>query len=71
MLISFTGKSIVPEYGDLTLADGKGFQAESVLGKNGEFYLENIPAGRYRATVIFRQGNAPSNLRRRRRMRCS
>ena len=56
ILINLAGKSIVPEYGDLTLAGGDGFSAESVLGKNGEFYLENVPAGKYRAHVVFRQG---------------
>jgi outer membrane usher protein len=42
--------TIVPAYGQLALtANGKLF--ESPIGRQGEFYLENLPAGRHSATV--------------------
>jgi outer membrane usher protein len=60
---TFTGRivltdgdaSVPPEYGTLTivLPDGA---AESPLSKEGEFYLMNVPPGRYRALAISGQG---------------
>ena len=42
--------TIVPAYGQLALtANGKLF--ESPIGRQGEFYLENLPTGRHSATV--------------------
>jgi outer membrane usher protein len=44
----------IPAYGQFTLsANGKQF--DSPIGKQGEFYLENLPAGRYAATVQYRE----------------
>ena len=45
---------IVPVYGQLTLA-AEGQTYESPIGRAGEFYLENLPSGRYNATVLFDQ----------------
>jgi outer membrane usher protein len=43
-------REAVPAYGQLTLtAPGKSY--ESPLGKEGEFYFENVPAGVYQALL--------------------
>ena len=48
-----SNQSIIPAYGQLTLtANGKQF--ESPVGKQGEFYLENVPPGRHRAIVEYK-----------------
>jgi outer membrane usher protein len=44
------GQSMVPQYGALTVETG-GTRHESPLGKNGEFYFENIPAGVHSGTI--------------------
>lgn len=44
------GKLIFPSYGELLLtANGK--QLESPIGRDGEFYLENVPVGKHRVVV--------------------
>ncbi len=43
-------REIVPAYGTLTLSAG-GKRIESPIGSQGEFFLENVPAGRYDALV--------------------
>ena len=46
-------QSVIPAYGQLTVtAHGKPF--ESPVGKQGEFYLENIPPGRHAAIVEYK-----------------
>jgi outer membrane usher protein len=46
----------VPAYGELSLiANGKLF--ESPIGRQGEFYLENLPAGRYSAKIEHKEGS--------------
>ena len=45
---------LVPAYGQLTVA-ADGGTYESPVGAQGEFYLENVPAGRYRATLLYQQ----------------
>jgi len=49
------GATVVPQYGDLTLY-GKSDHFESALGLDGEFYLENVPSGAYRAHAVFKEG---------------
>jgi outer membrane usher protein len=49
------GKTIVPSYGELQIAGGT-YTNRSDIGQNGEFYLENVPAGSYQAHVLFAQG---------------
>jgi outer membrane usher protein len=45
----------VPAYGELTVsAAGESFV--SPLGRNGEFYLENVPAGSHPATIDYKLG---------------
>jgi outer membrane usher protein len=51
----------VPAYGQLSLnANGKLF--ESPIGRQGEFYLENLPAGRYSAKVEHKEGSCTFTL---------
>ena len=41
---------MTPAYGQLTVtADGRTY--ESPIGRDGEFYLENLPRGRYPAVI--------------------
>ena len=48
------GERIVPVFGQLTVLAG-GRTYESPIGDNGEFYLENAPAGRYTAQILYQQ----------------
>jgi outer membrane usher protein len=53
--IEASGKIVVPVYGQLSLTvNGK--QLDSPIGNKGEFYLENISPGRYKANVEYLQG---------------
>lgn len=52
---------IVPAYGQLTVNSG-GAPFVSPLGRGGEFYLENIPAGRYPATIDYKLGSCKFTL---------
>jgi outer membrane usher protein len=45
-----SGQIMFPSHGQLLLT-ANGSQFESPIGRDGEFYLENVPAGRYRAVV--------------------
>jgi outer membrane usher protein len=45
-----SGQIILPSYGELLLT-ANGSQLESPIGRDGEFYLENVPAGHHRAIV--------------------
>jgi outer membrane usher protein len=47
------GMAVTPAYGQLSV-HGKASQSESPIGKLGEFYLENLGAGRYWATVDYK-----------------
>jgi len=54
IVLDDSGAVAIPAYGQLTVsANGKQF--DSPIGKQGEFYLENLPAGRYAATVQYRE----------------
>lgn len=54
MIRTSTGE-VAPSYGQLSVA-GEGQTFVSPLGRSGEFYLENVPAGTYDATVDFESG---------------
>jgi outer membrane usher protein len=55
LVVEFAGQRIVPAYGQLTVTvDGK--PVVSPLGKQGEFYLEDVPPGRYPAEVEYQNG---------------
>ena len=49
-IVAKDGKEMVPGYGQLTLA-GNGKNFDSPLGKEGEFYFENVQAGPYQALI--------------------
>ena len=52
--ISVVRKSItVPKYGTLIVDIGGGATATSIVGEDGQFYLENIPPGDHPATVRY------------------
>ena len=55
------GKDTVPSYGQLTLKAGTE-SFVSPLGRAGEFYLENVPAGNYPATIDYKQGTCTFSL---------
>lgn len=55
VVVEAKGQTIVPKFGELDLT-GKEFHTESALGANGEFYLENVPAGTYPARVLYEGG---------------
>ncbi len=48
------GQLTAPSYGQLKISAG-GLQFESPVGEKGEFYLENVPAGRYQAVLDFKE----------------
>ena len=55
------GVERVPAYGDLRVSvDGARF--ESPIGRDGEFYLENLPAGRHLAVIDDRDGRCTFSL---------
>jgi outer membrane usher protein len=60
--IEFNGEALIPVSGELTVA-GPGREWSSPLGRNGEFYLESLPAGAYAATVEFREGTCRFTLK--------
>ena len=52
VLLDVDGETVVPAYGRLVVyVDGREY--ESPIGRDGEFYLENVPPGRHRATIEF------------------
>jgi outer membrane usher protein len=54
VLLESSGQTMIPAYGQLTIAaDGKRF--ESPIGEQGEFYLENVPAGRYGGIIEYKE----------------
>ncbi len=53
VLKDHTGAVVTPAYGQLSV-NGKPGQFESPIGKLGEFYLENLGAGRFAATVDYK-----------------
>jgi len=55
------GKPVVPADGELVLS-GNGFDGRSDIGTGGEFYLENVPAGKYKALIRFAQGDCAFDL---------
>ncbi len=55
------GRDVVPAYGSLVV-ESAGKRWESPLGTRGEFFLEDLPEGRYPATVEFREGTCTVTL---------
>jgi outer membrane usher protein len=52
ILLDISGKIAAPAYGELTVT-AAGTRFESPISKQGEFYLENLPAGHHPATVEY------------------
>jgi len=48
------GAAVTPAYGQL-IVRGNGSQSESPIGKLGDFYLENLGAGRFSASVDYKE----------------
>ena len=48
------GAAVTPAYGQL-IVGGNGSQSESPIGKLGDFYLENLGAGRFSASVDYKK----------------
>ena len=59
--IHSAARDIVPAFGQLTLS-ANGTSYESPLGRNGEFYFENIAAGTYAAAIEHRDGSCRFRL---------
>jgi outer membrane usher protein len=50
LVLEIEGRAVTPAYGQLTVtAEGQTY--ESPIGRDGEFYLENLPRGRHAAVV--------------------
>ncbi|HTI53842.1 MAG TPA: fimbria/pilus outer membrane usher protein [Verrucomicrobiae bacterium] len=50
VVVETAGRTVTPAYGQLTVtAEGQTY--ESPIGRDGEFYLENLPRGRHAAVV--------------------
>jgi outer membrane usher protein len=55
LVVETAGRRVIPAYGQLTvMADGG--PIVSPLGKGGEFYLENLPAGTWHAKAEYKAG---------------
>jgi len=54
LVIQTENKNIVPAFGRFIVIVGEE-TVESPIGKNGEFYLENIPAGQYKASIDYEE----------------
>ncbi len=61
VVVEIAGKPVIPAYGQLTVT-ANGRQIESPLGKQGEFYLENVPTGRHAALVEYEDGTCKFEL---------
>lgn len=55
LVIEVGGKSVIPSYGQFTVTTESKLVV-SPLGKNGEFYLENLAAGTFQAKTEYKQG---------------
>ena len=55
LVVEVSGKSLIPAYGQVTVTT-ENTSVMSPLGKGGEFYLENLTAGKYQAKVEYKEG---------------
>jgi outer membrane usher protein len=61
VVMTIAGESIVPAFGQLTVtAEGRPF--DSPIGRDGEFYLDNVPAGRHPALIEHEKGRCSFTL---------
>jgi outer membrane usher protein len=61
LVVTVGSQTVIPALGELTVIVGSQ-SLSSPIGSNGEFYLENIPAGRYEAIVVFSGGRCRLTL---------
>lgn len=61
LVVDVSGKSVIPAYGQLTVT-AEGRSVVSPLGKGGEFYLENLAAGKHPAEVEYAHGRCRFTL---------
>ena len=55
------GREIIPAHGEFRIDSGN-THYESPLGKNGEFYFENLPAGQHSGIIEFNGQQCPINI---------
>jgi outer membrane usher protein len=61
LVVEIDGREVTPAYGQLTVtAEGRTY--ESPIGRDGEFYLENLPRGRYSAVLDHKDGSCHFTL---------
>jgi outer membrane usher protein len=53
MTLQVGGQVVVPAFGEMTVAVGGG-SVSSPIGRDGEFYLENLAPGRHQVTVAYK-----------------
>jgi outer membrane usher protein len=59
--MTIAGQRLVPAFGQLTVtADGRPF--DSPIGREGEFYLDTVPAGRHPAVIEHEKGRCSFTL---------
>jgi outer membrane usher protein len=61
IVMSIGGADVFPSYGQLVVHQGL-LEASSPLGKQGEFYLENVQPGRYAAELDSAKGTCRFDL---------
>ncbi len=62
LLVMMQGRPVVPSFGQLTMtADGKSFV--SLLGRDGTFFLDSPPIGRYPARIDFDKGTCEFTMK--------
>ncbi len=50
LVVVMAGEALVPAYGQFTVT-AEGQRLDSPIGQDGEFYLDNVPTGRYSALI--------------------
>lgn len=54
VVIVIAGAVTIPVFGELVVT-AEGREIESPIGRDGEFYLEDVPAGQHRARIAYRE----------------
>ena len=61
LVLETNGQTIIPAHGDVTVTVGDQ-SFESPIGRDGEFYLENVPAGTHPVTITHSVGACRTTL---------
>jgi outer membrane usher protein len=56
------GERVTPAFGDVTIDEPGRESSKSPIGANGEFYLENVPAGRHNIRIDFQDGSCHATI---------